>query len=59
MQRMCRKTAAPNWRKRQLEVTELLRHASVVTDPNKLACLKAEVARRKATTESDALVVKM
>jgi len=59
MQRKCRKIAAPAWRRRQLAMTELLRHARVVTDPNKLACLNAEVARRKARAESDALSGKM
>jgi len=55
MQHMCRQIAAPNWRKRQLAMTELLRHARVVTDPKKMACLNAEVARRNAGAESDAL----
>jgi hypothetical protein len=58
MQRMCRKIAAPIWRRRQLAMTELLRHARVVTDPNKLDFLTAEVARRKVRAESDVLVVK-
>jgi hypothetical protein len=55
MQRLCRKTTAPTWRRRQLAMTELLRHARVVTDPTKLKFLNAELARRKARTESDAL----
>jgi hypothetical protein len=55
MQRTCRKVSAPAWRRRQLAMTQLLRHAGVVTDPNKLACLNAEVARRKARIESDGL----
>jgi len=36
-------------------MTEVLRHARVVRDPNKLAYLNTEVAKRKAKTESDAL----
>jgi hypothetical protein len=55
MQRMCRKVSAPAWRRRQLAMTEVLRHARVVRDPNKLAYLNTEVAKRKAKTESDAL----
>jgi hypothetical protein len=55
MQRMCRKVSAPAWRRRQLAMTEVLRHARVVRDPNKLAYLNAEAAKRKAKAESDAL----
>jgi len=55
MQRMCRKVSAPAWRRRQLAMTEVLRHARVVRDPNKLAYLNTEVAKRKAKTESEAL----
>jgi hypothetical protein len=54
MQRMCRKVSAPAWRRRQLAVTEVLRHARVMRDPSKLAYLNAKVANRKAKTESDA-----
>jgi hypothetical protein len=52
---MCRKVSAPAWRRRQLAMTEVLRHARVVRDPNKLAYLNAEAAKRKAKAESDAL----
>ena len=45
-------------RRRQLAVTELLRHARIVTDPEKLACLHAEVARCKRKAESDRLDAK-
>jgi hypothetical protein len=38
-----------------LAMTELLRHARVVADPTKLKFLNAELARRKARTEGDAL----
>ncbi len=55
MQRWCRKTTAPVWRRRQLAMTELLRCARVVTDPKTLACLNAKVATRKSRTESDTL----
>jgi hypothetical protein len=55
MKRMCRETVMPGWRRRQLAIAELLRHARIVTDPVKLARLSAEIARRKARTESDIL----
>jgi len=58
MQRVCRKTTAPIWRRRQWAMTELLRRARVVTDPKKLACLNAKVATRKAETESNSLLDK-
>jgi hypothetical protein len=45
-------------RRRQLAVTELLRHARIVTDPEKLAWLDAEVARCKGKSESDRLNAK-
>jgi hypothetical protein len=54
MQRMCHKVSTPAWRRRQLAVTEVLRHARVMRDPSKLAYLNAKVANRKAKTESDA-----
>ena len=46
MKRMCRRIATTTWRRRQLAVTELLRNARVVSDPVKIASLKAKVARR-------------
>lgn len=58
MKRMCRRIATTTWWRRQLAVIELLRNARVVTDPNKLACLKAKVASRKLGSESDTLQVK-
>jgi hypothetical protein len=58
MNRTCRNTATPIRRRRQLAMAELLRHARIVTDPNKLAYLNAEVARCKARTESDAVHIK-
>lgn len=57
MQRLCRKTTTPIWRRRQWAMTELLRRARVVTDPKKLA-LNAKVATRKAGTESNSLLDK-
>jgi hypothetical protein len=42
-------------RRRQVVVAELLRHARIVTDPETLAGLDAEVARRKGNAESDRL----
>lgn len=59
MKRACRRIATTTWRSRQLAVTELLHNAKVVTDPNKLAYLKAEVARRKLGSGSDSLHVKI
>lgn len=47
MKNRCRKTARPMWRKRQNTMLELLRHARVVTDPNKLASLAAKLVNRK------------
>jgi hypothetical protein len=35
-------------------MTDLLRHARIVTDPKKLAHLNAEVAKRKASAEGEA-----
>jgi hypothetical protein len=46
MKRVCRKIATISWRRRQLAVTELLRNARVVSDPIKIASLRAKVARR-------------
>jgi len=43
----CRQMSASSLRRRQLAVTELLRHARVVSDPQKMAALNAAVARRK------------
>ena len=48
---MCREMTSSLGR-RQLAVTELLRHARIVTDPKTLAFLNAEVARRNAGTEA-------
>ena len=42
-------------RRRQVVVAELLRHARIVTDPETLAGLAAEVARRKGMADSDLL----
>ena len=47
MKQTCREMTS-SLRRRQLAVTELLRHARVVTDPKTLAYLDAEVARRNA-----------
>jgi hypothetical protein len=52
MKRGCRKIAATTWRRRLLAMTELLHNASVVIDPNTLSRLKAEVARRKLSSET-------
>jgi hypothetical protein len=53
MKRMCRERAGRTWRARRCATMELLRSARIVTDPNKLASLKAEVAKRKGRAEGD------
>jgi hypothetical protein len=58
MKRMCRKIGSASWRRRQLAMTELLHNAKVVTDPSKLACLKAAVAKRELGSEGDPLHIK-
>jgi len=58
MKRMCREIAGPTWRARQLAARELLRHATIVTDPGRLAYLNAKVVRQKARTEIDGLRVR-
>jgi hypothetical protein len=55
MKRMCRELATHTWSRRQCAMMELLRHARIVTDPNKLTSLKVEVAKRKARTEGPPL----
>ena len=57
MKRMCRQFLTPLWRRRLLAVTELLRHATIVTDRKKLACLNAEVEKRKRKTEGDRILL--
>jgi hypothetical protein len=44
---MCRQMLTSSLRRRQSAVTQLLRHATVVSDPQKMAALNAAVARRK------------
>jgi hypothetical protein len=58
MKNMCRSMTASTWRTRQLAVTELLRHATVVTDPTRLAYLNAEVAKNKATPKGAVIRVR-
>lgn len=52
MRTMCRDTATP-WRRQQVAVADLLRHAIIVTDPQKLAQLNAKVAIHKSKAERD------
>jgi hypothetical protein len=52
MRRMCHEMTQ-GWGRRQLAVTALLRRAKVVTDPNKLEYLNAQVAKRKGRMEGD------
>jgi hypothetical protein len=51
MKQTCREMSS-SLRRRQLAVTELLRHARIVTDPKTLARLNAEVARCKREAEA-------
>src|ERR1700686_4659278 len=51
MKQTCREITS-SLRRRQLAVTELLRHARVVTDPKTLAYLDAEISRRNAGPEA-------
>ncbi len=51
MKRLCHETATQTWRRRQLAVTELLRHAKIVTDPITLEYLNAQVALRRSKSE--------
>jgi hypothetical protein len=53
MRSLCHNTTTPTWRRRQLAVTELLRHAKIVTDPITLEYLNAQVALRRARAEGD------
>jgi hypothetical protein len=53
MKQTCREMTS-SLRRRQLAVTELLRHARIVTDPKTLAYLDAEVARCKGEAENAA-----
>ena len=36
MNRMCHETVTQTWRRRQVAISDLLRHAKVVTDPRTL-----------------------
>ena len=51
MRSLCHNTTTQTWRRRQLAVTELLRHAKIVTDPITLEYLNAQVALRRARAE--------
>jgi hypothetical protein len=53
MKRLCHETATQTWRRRQLAVTELLRHAKIVTDPITMEYLNAQVALRRARAEGE------
>jgi hypothetical protein len=53
MKRMCRNPITPSWRRRQLTSADLLRHARIVTDPEKLAYLNAEVAKQRANSKAN------
>lgn len=44
----CRQMMTSALRRRERAVTELLRHAKVVSDPQKMASIKAAVARVNA-----------
>ena len=47
MKRMCREVLASSVQRRPLTWREAFPHASIITDPAKLAQLKAEVVKRK------------
>jgi hypothetical protein len=53
MRRLCHETATQTWRRRQLAVTDLLRHAKIVTDPITLEYLNALVALRRARARAE------
>jgi hypothetical protein len=53
MNRTCREPVTQAWHRRQLAISDLLRHAKIVTDPKILQHLKAEVAKRKAATQGE------
>jgi hypothetical protein len=53
MKRMCHETMTQTWRRRQLAVMELLRHARIVTDSITLEYLNAQVALSRARAEDD------
>jgi hypothetical protein len=53
MKRPCHEMMTQAWRRRQLAVAELLRHAKIVTDPITLEYLNAQVALRRARAEGD------
>jgi hypothetical protein len=53
MKRLCHEIATQTWRRRQLAVTELLRHAKIVTDPITLEYLNALVALRRARARAE------
>jgi len=52
MRQICRQ-AANSWRRRQLAMTELLRQARIVTDPNRLAHLSAEAEKHKGRNQGE------
>jgi len=53
MKRRCRELLTPSRRRRKFECAELLRHVRVVTDPEKLAYLNAEVERRAREEQAE------
>jgi hypothetical protein len=53
MKRMCRELITPSWRRRHLSSADPLRHARIVTDPEKLAYLNAEVEKRRANSKAN------
>jgi hypothetical protein len=57
MKRMCQQRLTSSWRRRQLTSEELLRHARIVTDPEKLAYLNAEAKKQRANPTLDPRVV--
>jgi len=58
MNRMCRETLPQSWRRRQLAISDLLRHAKIVTDPIRLEHLNAKIAKREPAIEGEPLRVR-
>jgi hypothetical protein len=53
MNRLCHETVTQTWRRRQLAISDLLRHAKIVTDPRTLEHLNAQVAKRESAIEGE------
>ena len=54
MRRICRES--PRWRREWLAWEELVRHIKIVSEPNKLVELKAELEKRKRIEQENSLM---